>query len=569
MNTNNFSGGDDAVPALSPVVNRAIKADAASFLKFRKALPGVLKRLGYDSIRPGQDRAIYSVVTHHDTYCVLPTGLGKSAIYIIPALCMDWKCIIFSPLVALMMDQMISLQNFGISAGQISSGQTPAENMMALKMWEMGELQFLLVSPERLENKEFMRAVSVMRPNLVCLDESHCLANWTNSFRPSYAKIGNFISTFNPDVVLAMTATSTLEIEDEVRKVLGIPGAASVVYFPPRNELKLKSVPYIGDHQVLDYVNRATGPVIVYCSSIKNTEALFAKFRNSIRGGCLVYNGEMPSDAKTTNQQLFMTNESRVMFATNAFGMGINKPDIRMILHYDMPRSLDALIQETGRAARDGKDAECVLLVKSDAMRTNRFFIESEYPPKSQIEKIFFFLNKTKDEHGRIQMTGGDIGMRLALEDRIVNSAIGIMKRCGVLDREAPEVKPVTINILKDHPDPKFAKLLAEVQNIGFRLPTGEYQVNTELLATNMKRTAVTLNTHLKKLDAEGFIIYTMPFRGKTITMKGDLGLIDFARLEVLKKDQYEKLEILDEYARCPDDQKHDLLQRYFGQTAS
>ena len=555
---------DIELPEVRP---RAFTPHPQAFLKGMRKLPEALKIMGYEKLREGQDKAVFNLFHHRDTYAILPTAHGKTAISVVPSLCMDWKCLIFSPLVALMQDQVTSLQRLGLKAGQISSGQTPAENMMSIKGWELGELQFLFVAPERLENSEFLRISKLVRPNLVVLDEAHVCSEWSDSFRPSYTKIGNFIAAVNPDAVLAMTATSTPQIEADVRRVLGITGAAKVLYLPARKELLLHSENYTSDHQVLRILEKSPvkGPTIVYCATRKRCEEMFANIGNVITGGSLVYHGGMPSDARTSNQNLFMSGDVRVMFATNAFGMGIDKRDIRMILHRDIPGSIEALAQETGRSGRDGKESLCVQLVSDDAFRTHEFLLEGSHPDRRTVERVYHALVKHADADKRIMKTGADLSALIGIRDMYVNAALGILKSSGVIDREDDEVKPVTIRILKQADDPKMEKLLADVKTYGMTLPDGAIDLHLELLLSNTGRKYATVHNHLKRLAKEGFIIYTTPFRGKTTTLKGDLSLVDFQRLEQRREDAYAKLDSVREYLRVPDEQKHQFLTDYFG----
>jgi ATP-dependent DNA helicase RecQ len=556
----------DVATQLPDVVTRDTSVASPSFIKRMGKMKGALKKMGFASLRAGQDRAVMNLLNGKDTFCVLPTGGGKSAIYIVPCLCADWCCLIFSPLISLMQDQMQSLQQLGLSAAQISSAQTPTENMSAIKLWEMGELQFLFVAPERLENTEFLKVMQLRKPNMVTIDEAHCVSQWSDSFRPSYVKVGNLVSLVNPDVVLAITATATKEIEDDARTVLGIPGAARVVYLPPRDNLQLTSQDYSDDRVLLEYIESHTGPTIVYCATRKRCEELLAKFAHQITGGCLVYHGGMPTDARQSNQHRFMSDETRVMFATNAFGLGINKPNIRMIIHRDAPKSIEEYSQEAGRSGRDGLPSQCVLLMDDDAFRTNRYFIDNTYPPKEVIQRVYHLLKSRMDANKQVMLTGENMAQALGLQGAPVNAALGILKSSGVVDREDDEVRPVTISIMKEHPESKFASLLADVRKFGRLMPNERYEVNMEFLAAQTARKVTTMQTHLKKLDQEGYILYTAPFRGKTTTLKGDLTMVDFERLQQRKEASYEKLEAIYRFHDTPDEDKHQFLTTYFQQ---
>ena len=200
-------------------------------------LPVVIEELGFEELKKGQDEAIHNLLMGRDTICFLPTGGGKSAIYQIPTRCRDWKTLIFCPLISLMQDQVESLWKAGYRANQITSGQSSSENDNAMCEWERGDLDFLLIAPERLGNERFQQIVSRVRPNLVVVDEAHCISQWVDSFRPDYQRIGDFVEEHCPDAILALTATATDDVEKDIRNQLGIPKADRVIFYPSRDNL--------------------------------------------------------------------------------------------------------------------------------------------------------------------------------------------------------------------------------------------------------------------------------------------------------------------------------------------
>lgn len=528
------------------------------------ALPSVLRHLQYDSLRPGQDRAVITLFSQRDTICILPTGAGKSAIYIIPAMCMKWRVLVFSPLVSLMKDQVEALWKFRLPAGQVSGGQTPQENQMTLLNWESGDMQFMLVAPERLESEQFLHSMTRYRPDLVVVDEAHCLSQWGDSFRPSYTRIGDFIERISPKTVLCLTATATVDVEQDIRRVLGIENAAKVIYYPPRENLKLKTFEGYSDTEMGRILKRTHGSTIVYCATRKETERLFKMF-SDIEGGALVYNGGMTSDERTTNQNLFMSNNVRVMFATNAFGLGVNKPDIRCILHRDCPGTVEAVAQEQGRAGRDGLQSYCGLFTDKRSFETAKWMIDTTYPPEHIIKSVFWKMQQLADKQGIFQMTIEDLAAASGIHQKEVGSAVGILKAAKVIERSDEEENPTKVRILKNHLDEAYQRYIDLLKAVGNPREDGvlEFKMSTLLQIGKLKHTKT--NEILKQLDQNGYITYTRPFRGKTTKIVGDVGQVDFNRVAKRRALSLEKLRQVQEFANTPDDQKHTFLQRYFG----
>jgi superfamily II DNA helicase RecQ len=266
-----------------------------------------------------------------------------------------------------------------------------------------------------------------------------------------------------------------------------------------------------------------------------------------------------------------MTNETRVVFATNAFGLGINKPDIRAVIHRDQPSSIESLTQEVGRGGRDGLPCDCVSLYSDDADRTNRYLLGLSHPSEDAVRRVYHLLTQVCDAERRVMLTGADIAAKLGLfgqsGDAEVSASLNVLKSCGVVDREGDEQKPCGVTILREPEDEKFIKLLADVRTYGFQLPSAQdrYELNMDFFLAKTERKDATVKKHLKLMEQAGNIVYTTPFRGKTTTIKGDLSLVDFDRLKAKRDAAYEKLQQTYEYFRTPDNLKHDFLQKYFG----
>ena len=545
---------------------RIAQIESAFLQQAMARLPIAMKLLGYDKLRQGQDRAILSLFSKLDTICILPTSHGKSSIFIIPAICCKWRVLIFSPLVSLMKDQLESLQRSRLTAGQISSGQTAQENQMALLNWESNDVQFLFVAPERLESDQFLKSMLRFKPDMVVVDEAHCLSAFGDNFRPSYRKIGEFVSKINPKVVLALTATATPDIEIDIRQSLGIPEASRIVYLPARDNLKLKTIDGYNDGMMKAYLTNSKGPTIVYCATRKETERLYTLVRDSQDGGCLVYNGGMTANERESNQNLFMSNQVRIMFATNAFGLGVNKPDIRCIIHRDLPGSVEAITQEQGRAGRDGQEAHCILFVDSKSLNTARWMVKTSYPSDSTISAVFYRIKGLANpKTNTFQLTIEDLSNTIAIDSKSVGAALMILTASKIVERTNDDENPSRITILKSHEDPKYQKYLDLVRTVGIRQLDGcfEFPMSAYLRQGSLKPTGT--DATLRKLDQEGYISYVRPFKGKTTKIIGDLKLLDFTRLGKRRDMAYKKLDLVQDYVHIPDAEKQQFLNQYFG----
>ena len=546
-------------------MERINSVDGEALKRGLSALPGVLKQLGFEKLRTGQDRAVMNLLRGIDTLAVFPTSAGKTACYQVPALCLKQRVLIFSPLIALMKDQVESMWRLKLSAGQVCSAQTPAENMAALSEWENGILQFLLVAPERIPNERFMEAMRKMPPDLVCIDEAHCVSNWADSFRPDYAKVGEFVALLKPKTVLAMTATCPTEVEEDIRRVIGIPNAKKIIYFPQRKNLLLSSKALSGDFDIFKAAEAIDGPVIVYCATVKRLTSLYALFGDRIRGGASCYHGQMEPAERDASQNAFMSGESRVVFATNAFGMGINKADIRGIVHADIPGSIDSVAQETGRAGRDGKDSTCVMFLGQKAYDVQKFFIENKYPPREIIERVHHVIKRNLDRDGVCRMTVEAISNACKMWSKDgAQAPISIMVTNGVIERGTVD-KPVTsVRFLKEHLEENFKAYQDAIVKLGFRNEDGFYEFNQNALAEQLGLKVTKVIDTLKLLSDNGYITYVKPYRGKTCKLIGPVTKIDYDYLDRRRARSFENLEKVREYCLTPDEEKHNFLSKHF-----
>lgn len=350
----------------------------------------LVKYWGYPSFRPMQEDIVDSVIEGHDTLALLPTGGGKSICFQVPAMAMDGVCIVVTPLISLMKDQVLHLKNINIPASAIYSGMHPNEVEIAYNKAVFGNLKFLYVSPERLMTDAFIEAVKKMKVCLLAIDESHCISQWGYDFRPPYLKIAEIRPYIPNTPVLALTATATPKVVEDIQFRLG---------FKERNVFQTsyerKNVTYnvikVADKYGLMYrlfMKMESGSGIVYVRSRKRTKVI-ADWLQSVGISATYYHAGIDAKTRDERQKMWMDGKIKVISATNAFGMGIDKPDVRVVVHMDLPDSLEAYFQEAGRAGRDLKPSEAFLLVSESDIKQLKDNLQQSYPELERIKSIY------------------------------------------------------------------------------------------------------------------------------------------------------------------------------------
>ena len=343
----------------------------------------ILKKVfGYDSFRPGQEDIVRRLLDGQDVLAVMPTGAGKSICYQVPALLLPGITIVVSPLVSLMKDQVGALVQAGVAAAFLNNSLNDNQKALMLRRAREGWYKIIYVAPERLEMPGFQRFAQEREISMVTVDEAHCISQWGQDFRPSYLRIKAFVDSLpSRPVVGAFTATATAHVRDDIREQLALQKPYEVttsfdrpnLYFETR-----RALPSQKPKELLDLVlKEGSNAGIVYCSTTKQVDET-ARLLQSRGIRAAAYHAKLDADTRRKNQDDFLYDRVQVMVATNAFGMGIDKPNVRFVIHYNMPKDLESYYQEAGRAGRDGQPARCTLLYSGTDVRTIRFFIEKE-----------------------------------------------------------------------------------------------------------------------------------------------------------------------------------------------
>ncbi len=484
------------------------------------------KYYGYNTFRPLQEEIINSILAKKDTLAILPTGGGKSICFQIPALMNDGICLVISPLIALIKDQVENLKRNGITALAIYAGMPFAEVKQTLQNAAFGNYKFLYVSPERLETKLFLEFLPAIKPSLIAVDEAHCISQWGYDFRPSYLRIANLRQELPGVPVVALTASATPAVQKDICNNLLFgkesirfqqsflrPNLSYSIFSPPSKENKL-----------LEILKNVGGSSIVYCKSRKQTQAV-TDFLRSNNISADYYHAGLTAAGRTTKQDNWIKNTVRVMVCTNAFGMGIDKPDVKVVVHYEIPDCIENYYQEAGRAGRDGKRAYAVLLQHKKETDDLLFKLDTRYPSPQKLKLIYMqLMNYLNVAAGTGEGLSFDIDVASFAQNfkwNILQATYGIqaLAQEDLLTYNEFTFKQSTAGFTvtkddlqeleKQHPqlDYLVKGLLRSYEGI-FDQPVAVYE---NLLAKFLKFSVYNIISDLKKLDALKIISYKPP----------------------------------------------------------
>ncbi|HEX6533735.1 MAG TPA: ATP-dependent DNA helicase RecQ [Gemmatimonadaceae bacterium] len=542
------------------------------------------RRFGYQEFRPGQERAVGAVLAGRDTLVILPTGGGKSLCYQVPALLLPGLTVVVSPLISLMKDQVDALAARGLPATFVNSTLSGNEVADRLARAARGEYKMLYVAPERFDagaTADRLRAIGV---SLLAIDEAHCISEWGHDFRPSYLRIREVRERLGAPPTVALTATATPEVRRDIVHQLALDHPETVITGFDRRNLHYHVVrtrtEADKDQALVAALREHEGLAVVYASTRKAVERIAGVLERA-RVRAVAYHAGLDDEHRHAVQDAFMREEVRVIVATNAFGMGIDKPNVRLVIHHAMPGTLEAYYQEAGRAGRDGLPSACVLLHAFPDRFTHEFFIRTAYPERTVVERVYAEVRRAADGTGLARVTPKDIASmtRGEVKDREAESALRILAQGGALQVEPSTTSRVWVRLIatpervrEELGDDRAADrglLRALWRAVGSRLEAGAV-VDPAGLPPGFGG-ASGVSAALDRLQAEQFVVWERTGGGLRLADPGAplaRFAVDWGTLDRRRRADMGKLDAMQRYAYTTSCRRAFVL-RYFGDPAA
>jgi ATP-dependent DNA helicase RecQ len=541
-------------------------------------------RFGFPEFRPGQERAVESVLAGKDTLVVLPTGGGKSLCYQVPAMLLPGITVVVSPLISLMKDQVDALTARGIPATFVNSTLSSGEVADRMGRVARGEVKMLYVAPERFDFGSAAERLKQVGVSLLAIDEAHCISEWGHDFRPSYLRVAQVRERLGWPPAVALTATATAHVRADIARQLRLENAETIITGFDRTNLHYHVVPTRNDAEkdeaLIRVLREHKGVAIVYASTRRNVEKVALTLERA-KVTAMAYHAGLDDAHRHEVQDAFMNEKVRVIVATNAFGMGIDKSNVRLVVHHAMPGTLEAYYQEAGRAGRDGQHSDVYLLHGFPDRFTHEFFIKGAYPDKALVERVYERARATADRSGTVRLDAGEIAGVLPgkVSDREVESAIRLLVRCGALRSDPENGFVVDVRLLATADrikrelgagDASKLELLRALWRIGGDALYDGKTLDLEALPASLGG-ALSAMSLLDQLQSTQFLEWHRLGGGDRVAdMRRPLSgyPLDWSALDRRRDNELSKLEAMQQYAYSKGCRRGFVL-RYFGDPAA